>query len=95
MVWRIGHNKGWNNPDTMALPLVKMRIAMPARSDKRQDPRSTAEKARADLKANTEMGLAPPESPVEQKPSVRPETFGEGRGFKDNSNEDALSRAKE
>lgn len=42
-----------------------------------RDPRSEAEKARADLARNSEMGLAPPESPVEQMPSVTPETFGE------------------
>ena len=42
-----------------------------------KDPRSEAEKARADLKRNDEMGLAPPESPAEQRPSVTPETFGE------------------
>lgn len=42
-----------------------------------RDPRSEAEKARADLARNSEMGLAPPESPVEQQPSVTPETFGD------------------
>ena len=42
-----------------------------------KDPRSEAEKARADLKRNSEMGIAVPESPVEQRPSVTPETFGE------------------
>ena len=41
------------------------------------DPRSEAEKARADLARNDEMGLAPPESPTEERPSVTPETFGE------------------
>ena len=41
------------------------------------DPRSEAEKALADLKRNDEMGLAPPESPAEQRPSVTPDTFGE------------------
>ncbi len=41
------------------------------------DPRSVAEKARADLKRNDEMGLATPESPLEEGPSVTPETFGE------------------
>lgn len=48
-----------------------------------RDPRSEAEKARADLKRNDEMGLAPPESPAEQRPSVTPETFGEkvGAGY--------------
>ena len=69
---------------------------MPARTD---DPRSVDEKARADLKANNELGLAPPESPAQEKPSVTPETFGEERGFKDDSSvpprDDALTRAKE
>ncbi len=63
-----------------------------------RDPRSTAEKARADLRANSQMGLAPPESPVEEKPSVTRETFGEGHGFKDEPDTfegDALTRAKE
>ena len=40
------------------------------------DPRSEAEKARADLKRNEEMGLAPVESEDELIPSVTPETFG-------------------
>ena len=47
---------------------------MPLRSDR--DPRSEAEKARADLKANSELGLAPPESAITQQPSVTPATFG-------------------
>ncbi|WP_375461916.1 hypothetical protein [uncultured Enterovirga sp.] len=42
-----------------------------------RDPRSESEKARADLKRNDEMGLAIPESEMEQRPSVTPETFGE------------------
>jgi hypothetical protein len=42
----------------------------------RADPRSEAEKARADLKRNTEMGGAVSESPLEHQPSVTPETFG-------------------
>jgi hypothetical protein len=41
-----------------------------------RDPRSDAEKARADLARNAELGLAVPESPAEQEPSVTPETFG-------------------
>ena len=41
-----------------------------------KDPRSEAEKARADLKANSELGLAVPESPIIQQPSVTPATFG-------------------
>jgi hypothetical protein len=44
-----------------------------------RDPRSEDEKARADLARNAELGLAVPESPLEQQPSVTPETFGEGR----------------
>ena len=40
------------------------------------DPRSDAERARADLKANSELGLAPPESPITAQPSVTPATFG-------------------
>jgi hypothetical protein len=43
----------------------------------RGDPRSEAEKARADLKRNTEMDMALPMSPGETRPSVTPETFGE------------------
>ena len=42
-----------------------------------RDPRSEAEKARADLARNAELGLAVPESPAEQQPSVTPQTFGE------------------
>lgn len=42
-----------------------------------RDPRSEAEKARADLARNAELGLAVPESPAEQQPSVTPETFGD------------------
>lgn len=41
------------------------------------DPRSEAEKARADLKRNDEMGMAVPESPEERVPSVTPATFGD------------------
>ena len=71
---------------------------MPTRTDKARDPRSVAEKARADLKANSEMGLAPPESPAETRPSVTPETFGEGRGIRDvlpKSADDALTHTKD
>ena len=42
-----------------------------------KDPRSVAEKARADLARNDAMGLALPESEAERRPSVTPETFGE------------------
>jgi hypothetical protein len=40
------------------------------------DPRTEAEKARAALRANDQMGLAPPESDMERRPSTTPETFG-------------------
>ena len=42
-----------------------------------RDPRSAAEKARADLARNAEMGMAFPESPLESQPSVTPQTFGD------------------
>lgn len=42
-----------------------------------RDPRSDAEKARADLARNSELGMAVPESPMERKPSVTPQTFGD------------------
>ncbi|WP_414472965.1 hypothetical protein [Microvirga sp. M2] len=42
-----------------------------------RDPRSDAEKARADLARNAELGLAVPESPLEERPSVTPQTFGD------------------
>ena len=42
-----------------------------------RDPRSTSEKARADLMRNDAMGLGVPESPLERQPSVTPETFGD------------------
>jgi hypothetical protein len=41
------------------------------------DPRTEAEKARADLARNAELGMAVPESPVESRPSVTPQTFGD------------------
>lgn len=44
-----------------------------------RDPRSESEKALADLKRNDAMSLATPESPLEEGPSVTPETFGEHR----------------
>ena len=48
------------------------------------DPRSESERALADLKRNDELGLATPESPEEEGPSVTPETFGErSRGESD------------
>ena len=42
-----------------------------------RDPRSEAEKARADLMRNDAMGMAVPESPLERQPSVTPQTFGD------------------
>jgi hypothetical protein len=42
------------------------------------DPRSEAEKARADLKRNAEMDSSSiPMSPMTRQPSVTPDTFGE------------------
>lgn len=41
------------------------------------DPRAESEKARADLKRNEEIGLAPVESDDEFLPSVTADTFGE------------------
>lgn len=41
-----------------------------------RDPRTEAEKARADLMRNDAMGMATPESEVEKRPSTTPETFG-------------------
>jgi len=41
-----------------------------------KDPRSEAEKARADLKRNAEMDMSLTESPLERYPSVTPDTFG-------------------
>jgi hypothetical protein len=58
-----------------------------------RDPRTEAEKARADLARNAELGLAVPESPVEQQPSVTPETFGDttenGRMIRDDQGREA------
>ena len=42
-----------------------------------RDPRSDAEKARADLARNADMGLGVPQSPAEERPSVTPRTFGD------------------
>lgn len=41
------------------------------------DPRTEAEKARADLVRNSEMSGAPAQSDLERRPSTTPETFGE------------------
>jgi len=40
------------------------------------DPRSEAERARADLKRNAEMDMSLTQSPLERTPSVTPDTFG-------------------
>jgi hypothetical protein len=40
------------------------------------DPRSEAEKARADLKRNAEMDMAQTQTPLTHQPSVTPDTFG-------------------
>jgi hypothetical protein len=45
--------------------------------DNKRDPRTEAEKARADLVRNSELGMAVPESSFETRPSVTPETFGD------------------
>ena len=42
-----------------------------------RDPRSDAEKARADLARNAEMGLGVPQSPSEQQSSVTARIFGD------------------
>lgn len=42
-----------------------------------RDPRSEAEKARADLKRNAEMDSSTTLTPVTRQPSVTPDTFGE------------------
>lgn len=42
-----------------------------------RDPRSDAEKARADLMRNDAMGTAVAQSPLERQPSVTPRTFGD------------------
>jgi hypothetical protein len=47
---------------------------------KLHDPRSEAEKARADLKRNAEMGSATQQAPFTRQPSVTPDTFGEHGG---------------
>jgi hypothetical protein len=41
-----------------------------------RDPRSEAEKARADLKRNAEMDMSLTESPLERQPSVTADPFG-------------------
>jgi hypothetical protein len=46
-------------------------------STKSYDPRSEAEKARADLARNSEMGAAVPQSEPERRPSVTQKTFAD------------------
>jgi hypothetical protein len=71
VVWPMGHNK--------REPLPGPRIDPPAFEEESmtRDPRSEAEKARADLARNSELGMAVPESPPERAPSVTPQTFGD------------------
>ena len=47
---------------------------------KLHDPRSEAEKARADLIRNAEMDSASLQAPFMRQPSVTPDTFGEHGG---------------
>ena len=62
----------------------------------KHDPRSEEEKARADLKRNQEMGTAPKQSPLTERPSVTPETFGQDeREAIAERDADAMTRAKE
>jgi hypothetical protein len=49
-------------------------------ADDPRDPRSEAEKARADLMRNDAMGTAVAQSPLERRPSVTPRTFGDTTG---------------
>jgi hypothetical protein len=72
VVWRIGHNKRGNRGPGLALILQDSEEVIMIR-----DPRSEAEKARADLARNDELGMAVPESPPEREPSVTPKTFGD------------------
>jgi hypothetical protein len=72
MVCPIRHNKRGNPLAALALTLQPFEEVPMTR-----DPRSEAEKARADLARNAELGLAVPESPLEEGPSVTPETFGD------------------
>ncbi|MBZ6077686.1 hypothetical protein [Microvirga puerhi] len=63
-----------------------------------RDPRSEAEKARADLARNAELGMAVPESPLEREPSVTPRTFGDTTqkaDLIDNSEEAAARRLEQ
>ncbi len=61
-----------------------------------RDPRSEAEKARADLKRNQEMSDAPIESPFTENPSVTPKTFGQNeREAIADRDADAMTRGKE
>jgi hypothetical protein len=72
VVCPIRHNKRGNPLAALALTLQQFEEVPMTR-----DPRSDAEKARADLARNAELGLAVPESPLEEGPSVTPETFGD------------------
>jgi hypothetical protein len=72
VVWLISHNKREEPLWSVGIDPPTIQEASMAR-----DPRSDAEKARADLARNSEMGMAVPESPLEQEPSVTPRTFGD------------------
>jgi hypothetical protein len=83
VVLLIRHNKRGN--PTVVLALTRRTFETPEAAVKNapHDPRSEAEKARAALARNAELGLAVPESPLEQEPSTTPQTFGENDTFKD------------
>src|SRR4051794_15857082 len=70
-----GHVVG-NDSGPVALTGRASPEGAPAMSPTSADPRSEAEKARVDLKRNTEMGTAVSESPLEHQPSVTPDRFG-------------------
>lgn len=65
---------------------------MSRKREELQDPRSTADKARADLRANAAMDFASMPGSGAPRPSVTPETFGESPGTK---KDNAPTRAKE
>src|ERR671913_1856817 len=68
MVCLIRHNKRGNRLAMLALTQQQFEEVPMTR-----DPRSEAEKARAALARNAEMGLGVPQSPAEEQPSVTPE----------------------
>ncbi len=70
----MGNTRGRNDRKQPAL-IGWSREDHPMSGDPR-DPRSTAEKARADLKRNAEMDMSLTQTPLEREPSVTPDTFG-------------------